>query len=72
MSDQTAIEWTGRSGPAPMWIGCTRVSPACDHCYAEALMDQRMGRAKWGAGNPRSRTSDSNWRLPVRWTEFPE
>ena len=18
------------------WIGCTKVSPACDHCYAEA------------------------------------
>lgn len=65
MSDQTKIEWADSTFNP--WIGCTKVSPACDHCYAENMMDTRFGRVKWGAGNPRSRTSAANWREPVRW-----
>ncbi len=30
----SAISWTDHSF-AP-WFGCAKVSPACDHCYAEA------------------------------------
>ncbi|WP_306087802.1 hypothetical protein [Qipengyuania flava] len=29
-------------------MGCTRVSPACDNCYAADMMDARYGRVKWG------------------------
>ena len=65
MGEITAIEWTDATFNP--WIGCTKVSPACDHCYAEALMDTRYGRAKWGVGQERVRTSASNWRQPVRW-----
>jgi protein gp37 len=65
MADQTKIEWTD-STFSP-WIGCTKISPACDHCYAEALMDTRMGKAQWGSGKPRVRTSAANWRKPVQW-----
>ncbi len=61
----SAIEWTDHTFNP--WIGCTKVSPACDHCYAEALMDKRMHKAKWGAGQPRVRTSASNWHQPVKW-----
>jgi protein gp37 len=61
----TAIEWADHTFNP--WIGCTKVSPACDHCYAEALMDKRMHKAKWGAGQPRVRTSASNWHQPVKW-----
>lgn len=30
-------------------------------------MSTRLGRVKWGAGQPRQRTSEANWRQPVRW-----
>lgn len=30
-------------------------------------MDHRYHRAKWGKGQERSRTSESNWKLPLRW-----
>ncbi|MGE3907929.1 MAG: phage Gp37/Gp68 family protein [Chloroflexota bacterium] len=65
MSERTAIEWCDSTFNP--WIGCTRVSPACDHCYAEAQMATRMGRVEWGAGKPRSRTSAAYWRQPVQW-----
>jgi hypothetical protein len=32
MSDKTGIEWTDATWNPT--IGCTRVSPGCDHCYA--------------------------------------
>jgi protein gp37 len=46
--------------------GCTKVSPGCDHCYAESDFDHRKHRVKWGAGMPRSRTT-STWHNPVKW-----
>lgn len=30
-------------------------------------MDHRMHKVKWGAGNPRIRTSPENWRKPLAW-----
>lgn len=65
MSEQTAIEWADSTFNP--WIGCTKVGPGCDHCYAEAMMDTRLGRAQWGAGNPRQRTSAAYWRQPLKW-----
>lgn len=65
MAEHTKIEWCDHTFNP--WIGCTKVSPACDNCYAERLMDQRMGRAQWGAGNDRVRTSEVNWREPLKW-----
>lgn len=63
MAETSAIEWTDSTFNP--WIGCTKISPACDHCYAEALMDKRHGRVQWGG--ERSRTSASNWQQPRRW-----
>lgn len=65
MSEQTKIEWCDSTFNP--WIGCTKVSPACDHCYAERDMAIRHKRVEWGAGKPRSRTSAANWKLPERW-----
>lgn len=48
------------------WIGCEKLSPACDHCYAEALA-RRYGWAKWGKDEPRRRTSEEYWKQPLRW-----
>jgi len=63
--ENSKIEWTHHT--LNPWIGCTKVSPGCLHCYAETLMDTRYGRVKWGKGQPRSRTAADNWRKPKKW-----
>lgn len=70
MAENSKIEWTDHTFNP--WIGCTKVSPACDNCYAEALMDGRYGRVQWGAGNPRSRTAPSTWQQPRKWNREAE
>lgn len=73
MAENSAISWTDHTFNP--WIGCTKVSPACDGCYAEALMGMpgRFGpaRVQWGAPGvgegTRSRTAASTWRLPRKW-----
>lgn len=67
MAENTSIEWTDHTFNP--WIGCTKVSPGCAHCYAETLMATGYGRVKWGAGQPRVRTSAANWKQPLRWNE---
>ncbi|WP_186033453.1 phage Gp37/Gp68 family protein [Burkholderia gladioli] len=65
MSENSKIEWTDHTFSP--WMGCTKISPGCDNCYAEAMMDTRLRRVKWGAGQLRARTSTANWREPARW-----
>ena len=69
MGDKTEIAWTDSTFNP--WIGCTKVGPGCDNCYAEREFDHRHRRAKWGAGQERSRTSVHNWHQPVRWNARP-
>ena len=64
MGKYTAIGWTDSTFNP--WIGCTKVSPACDNCYAEAF-DKRTGGAHWGPRAERRRTSPANWRKPLIW-----
>lgn len=64
MADTTAISWTDHTFNP--WRGCTKVSPACDHCYAEALT-KRTGLDLWGKGAERRRTSPAYWRKPLQW-----
>lgn len=65
MSEATKIEWCDSTFNP--WIGCQKVSPACDNCYAEALMSKRLGRVEWGPGKLRNRTSPANWNEPRKW-----
>ena len=65
MAEHTAITWCDSTFNP--WLGCTKISVACDHCYAERLMDHRMRMVQWGAGQTRRRTSASNWRRPLAW-----
>lgn len=67
MGETTGIEWCDHTFNP--WIGCTKVSPGCAHCYAETLMDKRLGRVAWGPSAERKRTSPANWKLPVRWNK---
>lgn len=69
MADESKIEWTDSTFNP--WIGCTKVSPACDHCYAEVSTPSRTRQVKWGAGKPRERTSPGNWEQPRRWNARP-
>jgi len=43
MADQSAIEWTDSTFNP--WIGCTKISPACDHCYAETQQVRCCGNS---------------------------
>lgn len=65
MGEETKIEWCDHTFNP--FIGCTKVSPGCDNCYAEAMMDKRYGRVKWGPHGERVRTSEANWKQPLRW-----
>jgi protein gp37 len=67
MGEITKIQWCDHTFNP--WIGCAKVDEGCKNCYAETLMDKRYGRVKWGAGNPRSLTSESNWQQPLRWNK---
>lgn len=66
MAENTKIEWCDHTFNP--WIGCTKISPGCAHCYAEKL-DVRFGGGHWGTGAPRKRTSAANWKQPLRWNE---
>lgn len=65
MAQNTKIEWADHTFNP--WIGCTKISPACENCYAEQLMDKRAGvnGVRWGAGQPRRKTK--TWGDPVKW-----
>ena len=65
MAENTKIEWAHHTFNP--WIGCTKVSPACDHCYAEADFGTRRKVVQWGAGQPRKHTAPSTWAQPLRW-----
>lgn len=62
MAENTSIEWCDHTFNP--WIGCTKVSPGCDHCYAA----RQDGFRRWtpeGWGGPRRRTK--TWGDPVKW-----
>lgn len=65
MAENSSIEWTDSTFNP--WIGCTKVSPACDHCYAERSTPSRTLGVAWGAGQERRRTTPANWALLKRW-----
>lgn len=54
MGDNTLIEWADAT--VNFWIGCTKVSPGCDFCYAERDWDHRYKRVQWGPHGVRSMT----------------
>jgi protein gp37 len=67
MSAQTEIEWCDRTFNG--WIGCTKVSRACDRCYAEINTAARALKVKWGPGAKRYRTAKANWKHPEHWNK---
>jgi protein gp37 len=66
MAENSKIEWTDHTFNP--WIGCTRVSPGCVHCYAETLA-ARFGKAEWGPLAKRVKTSAAYWKKPLKWND---
>jgi protein gp37 len=62
----TAIEWTHHTFNP--WWGCTKVSEACDHCYA-ATFSHRLGYELWGVKASRRFFTDEHWHQPLLWNQ---
>jgi protein gp37 len=66
MGTKSAIEWTEATwNPV---TGCTKISPGCDHCYAErlALRLQTMGQFNYMNGFKLT-VQEHMVELPLRW-----
>lgn len=70
MTKNSKIEWTDHTFNP--WIGCAKISDGCKNCYAEAMMDKRYGKVKWGVQGKRIRTSAANWKKPLEWNRQAE
>lgn len=64
MGKNSSIEWTHHTFNP--WWGCTKVSPACQNCYAESIA-RRYGHGVWGAKAPRRFFGEDHWKEPLRW-----
>ena len=64
MGKNSRIEWTDHTFNP--WWGCTKVSEACKHCYAEAW-SKRVGQKVWGPKAARRFFSDKHWLEPANW-----
>jgi len=66
VGEKTKIEWCDHTFNP--WIGCQRVSPGCDRCYAETQNAfRKWNGGTWGPHAPRKRTSPDNWKGPKKW-----
>jgi protein gp37 len=69
VTDKTRIEWTDATwNPV---TGCTKVSPGCDHCYAETIAHRFAGTKAYPAGfdvtlRPERLDQPLRWRRPRR------
>jgi len=84
MGETTKIAWTATRGSDgtlhegatfnPIW-GCTKISPGCQNCYAEALDARNLhgdDTIHWGRGRPRKTFGDKHWNEPFRWNRAAE
>ncbi len=64
MAANSNIEWCDHT--LNLWEGCTKLSPACDGCYAEAERAKRFKTVKWG-NHPRRRMSPATRNQCHKW-----
>lgn len=65
MVQNSKIEWTDHTFNP--WVGCTKVSPACDHCYAERWAKRTGNSDLWNG--LRRRTSRASITSPPEMTD---
>lgn len=63
MAENSHISWTDHTFNP--WIGCTKVGPGCDHCYAENLASRRLG-VQWGDKAERRKTK-TTYKEVLKW-----
>ena len=65
--ENSKIEWTDAT--ANFWWGCLKVSPGCEHCYAETLSNRFSGGI-WGPAKTTSREYKKGiWEELPRWNK---
>lgn len=71
MSEHTGIEWTDHTFNIA-W-GCMKVSPGCQHCYADTL-SSRYGFDVWGPASTTARRTfgEKHWAQPLAWNRAAE
>lgn len=69
MAENSKIQWTDHTFNP--WVGCEKVSAACDNCYAEGWA-KRAGRPHLFDGIPPERTSIQNWYKVQVWNKGAE
>ena len=69
MALNSAIEWTDHTFNP--WWGCTKVSPGCDHCYAERDA-QRFSPGLWGVTADRRFFGLDHWKQLLAWNRKAE
>lgn len=63
MAENSGIEWTHHTfNPV---VGCTKISPACDHCYAETWAKRSGQSDLWNGERRKTKT----WGVPVKWNK---
>lgn len=63
MAETTNISWCDHTFNHV--VGCSKISPACDNCFAESWA-KRAGSPELWQGE-RRRTTEANWRQPLKW-----
>ncbi len=69
MGATTEIAWTDHTFNP--WWGCQRVSPGCEHCYAESF-SKRVGLKVWGPQTERRFFGAKHWAEPLKWNKAAE
>ena len=70
MAKNSKIEWCDHTFNP--WHGCTKVSPGCKNCYAEALTNRFAGKGFWGPEGERRFFGDKHWNEPLKWNRKAE
>ena len=68
MGENSKIEWTTHTFNP--WWGCTKVSEACKHCYAESWA-KRVGQKVWGPKTERRTFGDVHGSNPFAGMRLP-
>ena len=65
MSDKSTIEWTDATwNPV---TGCTKVSPGCAYCYAEAITLRFKRGGRYLPGEATIKTHPERLEMPLKW-----
>lgn len=70
VGQNSSIEWCHHTFSP--WEGCVKVSPECDHCYAEARDNRLHNGSNWGKDALRLHHVEEYWRQPLRWNRDAE